>query len=170
MRRDNDATVQNTLLIFFHFRRSGGSLVRSGASGLAGAALAIALLLAGCSAKPEEEATPTVTVAVAGVEKKPIQLKVNADAVLYPLDQAAVVPKITAPVKKFYVNRGSPVRAGQLLAELENQDLTGTLVENQGGLQAAETTYQTERQKAEQDVAYAKAQLDAQQKIYESRQ
>ena len=46
-----------------------------------------------------------------------------ADAVLAPLAQAAIEPKITAPVKKFYVERGQRVKAGELLAELENTDL-----------------------------------------------
>ena len=41
------------------------------------------------------------------------------------LAQAAISPKITAPVKKFFVQRGSKVKAGQLLAILENSDLDG---------------------------------------------
>ena len=78
------------------------------------------LLLSNCKAKPEAEPEPVVTVDVAPVLSSAIQLKVKADAVLYPLQQAAIVPKITAPIKKFYVEKGSTVRAGQLLAELEN--------------------------------------------------
>src|SRR5579864_140388 len=73
-----------------------------------GAALAASLLLSGCTAKPEAEEAPTVTVQVAGAVSQPIQLKVTADAVIYPLDQAAIVPKVASPVRKFYVNRGSP--------------------------------------------------------------
>ena len=45
---------------------------------------------------------------------------VTADAVLYPINQANVTPKISAPVKRVLVNRGDHVRAGQLLAELES--------------------------------------------------
>ena len=94
------------------------------------------LLLASCSPKKEE--TPAeehiVTVDVAPVVSTPISLKVTSDALLYPLEQAAIVPKITAPVKKFYVDRGASVSAGQLLAELENRDLAGALAENQAAL------------------------------------
>ena len=74
---------------------------------LAAFALAASVLLAGCTPKPAAEETPTVTVQVAGAASQPIELKVTADAVIYPLDQAAIVPKISSPVKKFYVNRGS---------------------------------------------------------------
>ena len=88
-------------------------------------ALFAGLLLSGCSAKEAPEAAPTVTVQVGAAENETIQQKVTADAVLYPLNQAAIVPKVSAPVKKFYVSRGSPVRAGQLLVELENQGLGG---------------------------------------------
>ena len=59
--------------------------------------------------------------------------------------------------------------AGQLLAELENQDLAGAVTENQGGYQQAEANYQTAVQNATQNLKLAKQQLDAQQKIYDSR-
>ena len=55
-----------------------------------------------------------MTVDVAPVLASPISQKVTADALLYPRDQAAIVPKFAAPVKKFYVERGAHVRAGQL--------------------------------------------------------
>ena len=54
--------------------------------------------------KPEE---PAVAVKAAIVQKTEIQKIVAADAVLFPLAQAALVPKINAPVRKYYVNRGS---------------------------------------------------------------
>jgi multidrug efflux pump subunit AcrA (membrane-fusion protein) len=102
---------------------------------------------------------------------------VKAEAVLYPLNQSAIVPKISAPVRKFYVNRGSKVHRGQLLAVLENRDLAAAAVENQGAYEQAEATYSTttaaslpeEIQKAELDAKAAKANLDAQQKVYDSR-
>ena len=126
--------------------------------------------LSGCSSKQESEPAPSVTVQVAVAETKPIEQEVIADAILYPRDQAAIVPKLNAPVKKFYVDRGSRVRAGQLLAELEDKDLIGAVTENQGGYQQAEAAYQTATQKAQQDLVVAKQQLDAQQKIYDSRE
>jgi HlyD family secretion protein len=138
------------------------------------------LLLFGCSAKKAEQPPEehVVTVDVAPVLTSAISLKVTSDALLYPLQQAAIVPKISAPVKKFYVDRGAHVRAGQLLAELENRDLAGALAENQAAYDQAEANYQTvsratvpeEAQKADLDVRGAKDAMDAQQKIFDSRQ
>src|SRR5437868_1758133 len=91
---------------------------------LPGIAVAIAALLlsVGCSSdKGDKE--PVVTVHVAPVEKATIQHTVQAAAILFPRQQAAIVPKISAPVQKFLVKRGSPVHEGQLLAVLENRDL-----------------------------------------------
>jgi HlyD family secretion protein len=137
---------------------------------LACAVVAAGLLLSGCSAKDTSQDAPTVTVQAIAAENGPIQSVISADATLYPRDQAAIVPKISAPVKKFYVDRGSKVRAGQLLAELENQDLAGAVTENQGGYQQAEANYQTAVQSATQNLNLAKEQLDAQQKLYDSRE
>jgi len=136
------------------------------------------LLLSNCKAKPEAEPEPVVTVDVAPVLSSAIQLKVKADAVLYPLQQAAIVPKITAPIKKFYVEKGSTVRAGQLLAELENQDLAGTVAEAKAANDQAEAAYQTtaratvpeDLRKSELDAQTTKETMDAQQKVYQGRQ
>jgi HlyD family secretion protein len=136
---------------------------------LLGLALAAGLFLTGCAAKPEAEVSPTVTVQVGAAENEPIQRKVIADATLYPLDQAAIVPRIAAPVKKFYVDKGSKVHAGQLLAELEAPDLAGAVTEQEGGLNQAQATYDTQTQKVKRDEELAKQELDQQQKLYDSR-
>ena len=67
-----------------------------------------------------------------------------ADAVLTPLAQAAIQPKLSAPVRKFYVERGSRVKAGQLLATLENNDLAAAAMDNKGSYLAAQAAYDTE--------------------------
>jgi len=106
---------------------------------------------------------------VGAAENGPIQLKVIADAVLYPRDQAAIVPKVVAPIKKFYVERGSRVKEGQLLAELESQDLAGALEKSEGGRQQAQATYDMELQKVAQDAKLSKQTLESAQKLYDSR-
>lgn len=136
----------------------------------------VALLLSSCS-KKEPETEPEVTVQAAKVEKQSIQQVVRSEAVLFPKNQAAITPKIVAPVKTFYVNRGSRVHAGQLLAVLENRDLAAAETENKGSYQQAEANYGIETssalpeewQKAEYDLKAAKETYDAQQKIYDSR-
>jgi len=138
--------------------------------------LAVSVLL-GCS-KEEKEKEPLVAVQIVPVEKKTIARTVQADAVLFPLAQSAIVPKITAPVKKYFVNRGSRVRAGQLLAVLENRDLEAARMDTRGAYEQAEASYQTttgaslpeEIQKAQLDAEAAKQAVDAEQKVYENRQ
>ena len=60
---------------------------------------------------------------VTGVTQEPIRRIVAGDGVLFPIGQSSVMPSISKPVMKFYVNRGDHVREGQLLATLENRDL-----------------------------------------------
>src|SRR5438105_13886354 len=133
--------------------------------------------LSSCS-KDTGEKAPVVPVQVATVEKTTLQRTVTAEAVLFPLQQSAIVPKISAPVKAFYVKRGSRVRNGQLLAVLENRDLAAAAQENKGAYNQAEAAYETttaaslpeEIQKAKLDADVAKETLDATQKVYDSRQ
>ena len=75
----------------------------------------------------------------AGADRRAIA----ADAVLAPLAQAAIAPKISAPVRKFYVQRGARVKEGQLLATLENSDLAAAALDNKGSYMAAEAAYAT---------------------------
>ena len=79
--------------------------------------LASLLATLACGGKKEEETAPVVTVDVAPVLVSKIQRTVRADGLLYPRQQAAIAPKISAPVKKWYVQRGNHVRAGQLLVD-----------------------------------------------------
>ena len=128
-------------------------------------ALPLALLL-GC--KKEVAPETQVTVQAGHPEQGPIAEHITADAVLAPLAQAAIAPKIGAPVRKFYVQRGSRVKEGQLLATLENNDLAAAAMDNKGSYMAAEAAYATTTKaqvpedtlKAESDVAQAKANLD----------
>jgi HlyD family secretion protein len=131
--------------------------------------LAAGILFSGCKSQQADETTPTVTVQVDAAEKGPIQRKVVTDAVLYPRDQAAIVPKIPSSIKKWNVDKGSHVKAGQLLGELESSDLAGAAQKSQGGLTQAEATYQMTVQKSAQDLKFAKQSLDSAQKFYDGR-
>lgn len=136
------------------------------------------MAIPGCSKKEQKEAEPVVPVQVAPVRQDSIRRIVTADAVLYPQDQAAVMPKITAPVRKFLVNRGDRVRQGQLLALLENRDLQAAAMASKGQYQQAESNYRATTSvtvpeqliKAQADVQAAKQTLDAAQKLVESRE
>lgn len=138
----------------------------------------LAAFLGACGGDQDEEAAPVVTVDVAPVLQSDIERTIRADGLLYPLQQAAIVPKISAPIRKVDVQRGARVRAGQLLLELENRDLAGAASEANAASDLAEATFETtakatvpqEAQKAELDVQSARATLDAAQTLYDSRQ
>ena len=141
-------------------------------------AIGMGVTIAACRRHKEEEAAPVVTVDVAPVLLSGIQRTIRADGLIYPRQQAAIIPKIAAPVRRLHVQRGSRVHQGQLLVELENEDLQGTAAESRASADMAEATYETtanatvpqEVQKAELDVRVAKEALDAQQAIYDNRQ
>src|SRR5436305_326081 len=132
----------------------------------------------GCSSKEEEKPAPQVTVQAAPVEKEDISRVVNAEVVIFPLAQSAITPKINAPVRKFYVVRAQKVRQGQLLATLENRDLSAAKLDNQGAYEQAQAAYATsvqatvpeDVQKSQLDVENAQKALDAAQKLYTSRE
>jgi RND family efflux transporter MFP subunit len=67
------------------------------------------------------------------------------------------------------VERGAHVKAGQLLGELENQDLAGAAMKSQGGYAQAQVTYEMTLQKSGQDLKFAKQSLDAAQKFFDGR-
>lgn len=133
--------------------------------------------LSGCSQEAAKRG-PVVRVQVAPAKRTTIERVVQAEAVLYPIREAAITPKISAPVSKFLVQRGDKVHRGQLLAVLENRDLAAASTENEGAYDQAQATYETavkanlpeEWRKAELDVQAAKESLDATRKMYVSRQ
>src|SRR5258707_3737204 len=151
-------------------------VIRNHTTNLAAILLAASTVFTGCKAK-EETPTVEVTVEAVAVAKQPLTQEVTAAAALAPLGTAAIPPKITAPVHQFYVQRGAKVKAGQLLAVLENRDLTAAELDNKGAYEQAQAAFQTatkasvpeDYQKAEHDVAQTKANLDLQQSIYNPR-
>src|SRR6202795_3190934 len=141
-------------------------------------ATTILLLFSVACSGDKADKEPTVSVQVVPVAKTTIQHAIKAEAILFPKQQAAIVSKISAPVQKFLVQRGGRVHSGQLLAILENRDLAAAEQENKGSFDQAQAAYETttaaslpeEIQKAEADAQQSKQALDAQEKVYQSRQ
>jgi HlyD family secretion protein len=137
---------------------------------------ALAVSLSGC-AKKGVEAEPVVSVQVQTAKLATISEVVSTEAVVFPVEQAVITPKITSTIKSFEVQRGSRVHKGQLLAVLENADLAAAADQSKGEFQQAEAGYATtteaslpqELQKATLDATVAKSALDAEQKTYDSR-
>ncbi len=140
-----------------------------------GTALGLTVIACG---KKEAETKPVAPVQVAPAVRGTIRHIVTADAVLFPRDQANITPKISAPIRRFLVNRGDRVKRGQLLAELENRDLAAAAQESRGQFAQAESNYRATADatvpeqvtKAQTDLAAAREGLDAAQKLLESRQ
>lgn len=138
------------------------------------------LLLAGCGkddSKKKEGAEVPVPVLVETANKGAIDHMIVADAVLYPVNQASITPKLTAPVKKLFVNRGDHVRAGQTLLELESADLSATVRETQQQFEQAQANYELvkgatapeDRNKAQTDLQVAEQMVAAAKTLYDNR-
>jgi HlyD family secretion protein len=140
------------------------------------AVAAVVGFASGCG-NAEKEKEPVVSVQTTAVTRAPVSQVIAAEAVVFPLEQATVAPKISSTIKKFYVQRGARVKKGQLLAELENGDLSAAAEASKGDFEQAEANYATtvgsslpqQIQKAELDATSAKSSFEAQQKVYESR-
>jgi HlyD family secretion protein len=136
------------------------------------------VLLSACAKKEEAAAEAPAPVQVTAVTQNTIRRTVAGDGALYPLDQANVMPKLTAPVQKFYVNRGDHVKPGQLLAVLENRDLLAAAAESKGGVDQAESNFRATQGatvpeavvKAQTDLDSARESRDAAKKVLDSRQ
>src|SRR5262249_45939282 len=85
--------------------------------------------------------------------------------------------KITSTIAEFKVQRGSRVHKGQVLAILENKDLSAAAEATKGDFDQADANYTMtvnaglpqQMQKAELDAAAAKSAYEAAQKVYDSR-
>ena len=137
----------------------------------------LCMAVPGCKQQKETPTEAVVIVRAARPEIASISELIEGDAILAPQAQAALSPKISAPVKKFYVQRGARVHVGQLLVALEDRDLQATALDNRGSYKAAQALYDDtmgarvpqETQKAELDLAQAKATLALEQSIVDSR-
>ena len=136
------------------------------------------LLLAGCKKKEEAEVEAPAPVEVTAVTQDTIRRIVAGDGALFPKNQATLTPKIQAPVDKFLVNRGDHVKAGQLVATLENRDLTAQVAEGKGAVDQAESNLRNTQGatvpesvvKAQTDVEADKEAMDAAKKVLDSRE
>ena len=140
------------------------------------------LVVDGCKRKEAAEAGDTSDAAVAVQAEHPsvgpISEEIAADAILAPLSQAAIAPRISAPIRAEYVERGARVHKGQLLLTLEDRDLTGNALDTKGSFTSAQASFTAatqatipeDVQKAKLDVDQAKANLDVADRTAEERE
>ena len=136
------------------------------------------VVLTACHKAPEEAEKPAAPVQVTAVTQATIRRVIEGDGALFPLSQDSIVPKISAPVQNFYVNRGDHVKEGQLLAVLENRDLEYAAAESKGALEQAESNFRTTSVstvpeslvKAQTDLQSARDVQESARRLLESRQ
>ena len=140
--------------------------------------LACALWLAGCAQNREEAAEkPVVAVKTARAEIADLPQVVSAPATIFPREQANIAARITAPIRELRAKKGDNVRAGQVLAVLENRDLVAQEREAQAAVQDAQASLQktvggtipTDIERARGQVETAKAALDQARKNFDRR-
>jgi HlyD family secretion protein len=149
---------------------------------LAAMLLACFLAIGGCSSKSasdegSDEAAAAAPVQVSPAVRKTIHQVVTAEAVLYPIRQASITPKVSAPVARFLVQRGDHVKEGQLLAVLEDKDLVAAAQESKQLYEQSEAALEnTQNAVMPEDLTKAKADeestreaLAAAKRVYDNR-
>jgi HlyD family secretion protein len=134
--------------------------------------------LPGCESNTDE-APPDMVVEVKVVKAEITDVKttVHAPAFLFAREQANINSRITAPIRKLLARKGDSVAAGQVLAQLDNQDLLAQrdeaaayLTDAEANLQrVASGTLPTEIERARGEVAGTEAALNQAQRTYERR-
>jgi membrane fusion protein, multidrug efflux system len=119
-------------------------------TGTVATALCISFILSGCGAsekKQDEEkeqaaiATETPAANVFILQKGKLSASIQIPGELIPFQQVDLYAKVNGFVKKLYVDVGSEVKTGQLLAVMEAPELGSQLAGAQSRLQAQEAIY-----------------------------
>jgi membrane fusion protein (multidrug efflux system) len=123
------------------------------------AALAVTLALAAvaCGNGAPQTAAPASppagppTIDTVHVIQESVNVTLSMPGELAPYETVAVYPRVTGFVKRIHVDRGSRVRSGELMVELEAPELLAQRAEAQSKLQAAEAELAVTRSKADAD-------------------
>jgi RND family efflux transporter MFP subunit len=118
--------------------------------------VAVGIAACGGSAQVPQQKTAdqdTPTVVVVRVVQQPVDVTLSMPGELVAYEAVAVYPKVTGFVKTIRVDRGSRVRTGELLAELEAPELVAQRAEAQSKLQAADAQLAAARAKADADAS-----------------
>ncbi len=109
----------------------------------------LALFFAACNSQEKKEATATSnqqSVKPASYKTEPVhfinpEYEISLPAELEPYEQVAVYAKVPGFVKKLYVDRGSRVHKGQLLAVLEAPEMTQKYLSDKSSEQKVYSDY-----------------------------
>jgi HlyD family secretion protein len=133
--------------------------------GSLGAALVVIVVITAAALRPSHTIEPDK---LAAVERGDIARSVVATGKIEPLTKVEVKSKASGIVEKIYVDAGQKVKEGQVLAELDKEQLQAAVAEARANLQAAqaaqeaaEATYQKNLVDAEgPDVPFLKKDME----------
>jgi multidrug resistance efflux pump len=98
----------------------------------------------------------------------PWELKISGDFTILASNRVSVSPQVLGSLKKIYVEQGTQVRVGEVLAEIENLELSNSLEEVKGELESQKASLDLLRagnrpeeiEKARRLIETKKAELD----------
>lgn len=125
----------------------------------------------------QQEAKQTILESqTAPVVRQDLIIQVSATGSIKPITPVNISPKQPGRLVKLYVDQGDRVTAGQVLAQMDDTDLQGQLLQAEGRLAEVEANLRKleagnrpeEIQQAEQDLQEAKAEMIAIRSTHES--
>ena len=110
-------------------------------------------LLTSCGKQdtPSAKADPAAKVEATKVVAQKLAIAVHLPGEIEPYEVVAIFPKVTGFVKSIAVDRGSHVKAGELIAQLEAPELNAQRSEAQSKLQAAQSQFAAAEAKVASD-------------------
>jgi HlyD family secretion protein len=104
---------------------------------------------------------------LAAIEKGDLARSVVATGKIQPLTKVDIKSKASGIVKRLFVDYGDRVKEGQVLAELDREQLEASVREGRANLLAAQASYERNRIEAEgPDLPFLKSSLERSRKLY----
>jgi HlyD family secretion protein len=105
-------------------------------------------------------------IQTAAVTRDNLTIVVSANGTVQPESSVNVSPKTSGVLKRLLVKEGEFVRAGQIVAYMDNSNLQGQLLQARGDLAAAEANlHKVMAGSRSQDIAQAQANLSRSQRV-----
>ena len=107
-------------------------------------------------------AAPTdLTDYTISVKPEALTLRITASGAVVPVQSVNLSPKTSGVLQQLFVEQGDRVVQGQIIAQMDQQDLRGQLLQAQGGVDQAQARLSQLRNGSRpEDIAQAKARLD----------
>jgi HlyD family secretion protein len=129
--------------------------------------LCLILVAAGCDHSQVTPVAPTRTLTAARanatyiVQRGSVLKTLEFDGRISPQEEVPLYFETPGYVKQLYVKQGDRVQAGDLLAELETDDLLSQIAQAQASLKSAQLLLSQAQESLEQDIALAELDLSA---------